>query len=536
MLGYSESEIADSPEEWFNRINEADKEKVKRCIAAHLNGGTPHFESEARVRHKDGVFRWMLCRGIMVRDASGKPARMAGSQTDITEGKVADPLTGLPNRLLFLDRLLQLIEHSRRHPDSVFAVLFLDLDGFKMVNDSLGHVVGDKLLVSVAHRLVNSLRCTDMIARMDETFTVARLGGDEFAVLVCDLKDSSAVAGVAERLVRELTLPFNIDEKEIFTSVSIGIAVSSAGYEHPEEFLRDADTAMYYAKSLGKARYEVFDADMRASVTHRMELETDLRHALKRGELRNLYQPIVSLETGKISGFEALLRWEHPTQGLIEPKEFIPIAEETGLIRELGWWNLSEACRHVANWRRLSADLTISVNLSVKQFLQPNFAPQLEELLRELNLAPDVLNLELTESSIITDPVAAGTLLSQIKSLGVKLSIDDFGTGYSSLSYLQRFPFDTLKIDRSFTSAVGNQGKQESIIVRTIMPLAHNLGLDVVAEGVETVEQLAFLQQLRCKHAQGFFFSKPVNALEAEKLLQRPEILGKPSTQIDGRS
>jgi diguanylate cyclase (GGDEF)-like protein/PAS domain S-box-containing protein len=521
MLGYHEDEVGESPEEWFNRIHEADRDHVKRLIADHLKGATPHFESEARMLHKDGVFRWMLSRGLMVRDESGTPVRMAGSQTDITEGKVADPLTGLPNRLLFNDRLLRLIEQRRRHPESLFAVLFLDLDGFKMVNDSLGHLVGDKLLVSVAGRLLKCLRHTDTVARIDDTFTVARLGGDEFAILLADLKDPADANLVAERLMEQLSQPFILDDKEIYTSVSIGIALSNYGYQLPEEFLRDADTAMYHAKSQGKARCEVFDAEMRASITHRLQLETDLRHALERREFRNYYQPIISLETGKIAGFEALLRWQHPTRGLLEPSEFIPIAEETGMIRDVGWWGLSEACRQIAKWRELcaSAELTMSVNLSVKQFLQPNFAGMLEALLRELELPDGTLKLEITESSIMSDPVAAVSLLAQIKSLGIRLAIDDFGTGYSSLSYLQRFPLDTLKIDRSFTGAMGSGGNEESMIVRTIMPLAHNLGLEVVAEGVETNEQVALLRELRCKYAQGFFFSRPTTAEEAQMLL-----------------
>jgi len=523
MLGYPESGISDSPEEWFSRIHEADQELVKRRIAAHLAGSTPHFESEARMRHQDGLFRWMLSRGIMVRDKEGKPLRMAGSQTDITEGKVADPLTGLPNRLLFIDRLSQLIEHGKRHEGFLFAVLFLDLDGFKMINDSFGHVFGDKLLIAVAHRLVNSLRHRDAVCRIDDQFTIARLGGDEFAIILGELREPGDAPNVANRLMSVLKLPFVVDEKEIFTSASIGIALSTSGYQHPEEFLRDADTAMYRAKSLGKARYEVFDANMRASVTQRLQLETDLRHAIDRQEFRNYYQPIIALESGKIAGFEALLRWQHPTQGMVGPDEFIPIAEETGMIRELGWWSLSDACRRIAEWRESYPELTVSVNLSAKQFLQTNLPAQLEGLLQELAVPPAALKLELTESSIMVDPVAAATLLSQMKSLGISIAIDDFGTGYSSLSYLQRFPLDTLKIDRSFIKAMGTCGKEEkNIIIRSIIPLAENLGLDVVAEGVENVGQMAFLRQLKCKYAQGFLFSKAVDAEAATKLLLNP--------------
>ncbi|PYV40539.1 MAG: diguanylate cyclase, partial [Acidobacteria bacterium] len=433
MLGYQDNEIGDRPEEWFDRVHDADRERVKQEIVAHQQGLTPHFESEHRMLQKDGTFRWMLSRGLLVRDASGNPVRMAGSLTDITEGKVADPLTGLPNRLLFIDRLGRLLEHTKRRKDYLFAVLFLDLDGFKMVNDSLGHLIGDQLLVAVANRLVKCLRTTDTVTRLEDAFTLARLGGDEFAVLLDRLNDPSDATRVAARLMKELTSPFYVDEKEVFTSVSIGIALSNATYEQPEDVLRDADTAMYRAKSLGKARYEVFDADMRANVLARLQLETDLRRALEREEFRNFYQPIVSLDSGRIVGFEALLRWQHPTRGLLGPEEFISVAEETGLIRELGWWNLREACRQISDWKAQSdvyAHLTISVNLSVKQFLQPDLIGQMRSLLRELALPPETLKLEITESTVMADPLAAVEMLMQIKSLGILLAIDDFGTGY----------------------------------------------------------------------------------------------------------
>ena len=523
MLGYQEAEIGGGPEEWLDRIHVADRERVKDEIAAHQRGLTPHFESENRVQHKDGSFRWMLSRGLAVHDASGKASRMAGSQTDITGGKIADALTGLPNRLLFIDRLVRLIEHTKRHKDYLFAVLFLDLDGFKMINDSLGHVVGDQLLVGVANRLGNCLRVSDTVTRIEKPFTLARLGGDEFTILLDQVKDPSDAALVAERLMNTLAEPFILDGRTIFTSISIGIALSSIGYDNPEDLLRDADTAMYRAKSLGKARYAVFDLDMRASVIARLQLETDLRSGLQREEFRNFYQPIVSLNSGRITGFEALLRWQHPTRGLLQPLEFIAVAEETGMIRELGWWNLQKACLQICAWnacRNGSPPLTMSVNLSVKQFLQPNLVADIGKLLREMELAPDTLKFEITESTVMTDPSAAVETLLQIKSLGVQLSIDDFGTGYSSLSYLHRFPLDTLKIDRSFTKTIG-QGGDSMEIVRTILPMASSLRLNVVAEGVETAEQLAMLRKLRCEYAQGYYFSKPVTADEAGALLEK---------------
>jgi len=519
MLGHQESEIGDKPKEWFDRIHDADRERVKQEIAAHQKGLTPHFESEHRVLHKDGTFRWMLSRGVAVHGSSGNALRMAGSQTDITEGKVSDPLTGLPNRLLFIDRVGRLIKHTKRRKDQLFAVLFMDLDGFKMINDSMGHLIGDQLLLGVANRLEKCLRSTDTVARLGETFTVARLGGDEFTVLLDDIKDPSDAKRAADRMMKALVAPFILGGKEVFTSVSIGIALSNSAYEQPDEILRDADTAMYRAKSLGKARYEVFDADMRASVMARLQLETDLRRALERGEFRNFYQPIVALVSGEIAGFEALLRWQHPTRGLLGPGEFISVAEETGLIRELGWWNLHEACRQISEWRAgAHRHLTISVNLSAKQFLQPKLVEDIGKLLSDLALPPEALKLEITESTVMVDPTAAVEMLQHIKSLGIQLAIDDFGTGYSSLSYLHRFPLDTLKIDRSFISSMGDDGEGMEI-ARTILPMANNLRLDVVAEGVETIQQVAMLKKLHCKYGQGFYFSRPLSAEGTKTLL-----------------
>ena len=523
MLGYQEDEIGTRPEEWLDRIHVGDRERVKHEIDAHRKGRTPHFESEIRIEHKDGSFRWVLSRGLAVRDSSGNALRMAGSQTDITGGKLADALTGLPNRLLFLDRLDRLFEHKKRNSNCLFAVMFLDLDGFKMINDSLGHAVGDQLLIGVANRLENCLRGGDTVARIEDNFTIARLGGDEFTILLDHIKEPGDAELVAKRLMKVLTSSFNVDGKEIFTSASIGIALSSIGYDNSEDILRDADTAMYRAKSLGKARYEVFDIDMRASVIARLQLETDLRNGLNREEFRNYYQPIVSLGSGRIVGFEALLRWQHPTRGLVQPGDFISVAEETGMIRELGWWSLREACRQTCAWNAdrnnsNSPPLTISVNLSVKQFLQPNLAASIGNLLRGTGLAPSSLKLEITESAVMQDTAATAEVLLQIKSLGVQLSIDDFGTGYSSLSYLHRFPLDTLKIDRSFTAEIDHGGDSLEI-VRTILPMAKGLRLDVIAEGVENGEQLAILSKLQCEFAQGYYFSKPLTAVDAGALL-----------------
>ncbi len=521
MLGFQENEIEDRLEEWLDRIHDADRERVNQEIDAHQKGLTPHFESEHRLLHKDGGFRWMLSRGLAVHDATGKASRMAGSQTDITERKVSDPLTGLPNRLLFIDRLGRLIKHSKRRKDHLFAVLFLDLDGFKMINDSLGHLAGDQLLVGVASRLEKCLRSSDTVARLGETFTVARLGGDEFTILLDDIKEPDDANRAAERLMKSLAPPFFVAGKEIFTSISIGIALSNTAYEEPEDMLRDADTAMYRAKSLGKARFEVFDADMRASVMARLQLETDMRRALERNEFRNFYQPIVALDSGHVVGFEALMRWQHPTRGMIGPEEFIFVAEETGLIRDLGWWSLREACRQMSTWRARSKaylDLTMSVNVSAKQLLQPHLVEEMKKLLVETALPPEALKLEITESAVMADPSAAAEMLQQIKSLGIRLAIDDFGTGYSSLSYLHRFPLDTLKIDRSFISGDG-EGSEGMEIARTIMPMAKTLRLDVVAEGVETIEQVGLLRRLQCKYAQGYFFSKPLAPEEVPPVL-----------------
>jgi diguanylate cyclase (GGDEF)-like protein/PAS domain S-box-containing protein len=527
MLGFQEDEVGNEPEEWLGRIHEGDQDRVRQEIAAHQQGLSPQFESEHRLRHKDGKFRWMLIRGLAVYDAFGKAIRLAGWQTDITQEKVVDPLTGLPNRLLFTDRLTQLLKLSTEYENSVFAVLFLDLDGFKVVNDSLGHLVGDQLLAEVGTRIQNCLR-TEGVAGLSCDALAARLGGDEFTILLEGINNTGDACRAAEAITKAIARPFRLERREIFTSISIGIAFSNtACYERPEEILRDADIAMYRAKSLGKSRFEVFDANMGAVVTARLQLETDLHQAIERHEFCNYYQPIVSLDSGEIVGFESLSRWLHPTRGQLGPAEFIATAEETGLIRQLGWWNLRESCRQIAEWRKLHpaySNLIMSVNLSPKQFLQPNLIDDIQNVLIQFELPAACLRLELTESAVMENPSMAIQMLEQIRATGVSLAIDDFGIGYSSLSYLHRFPLDTLKIDGSFISGLGraNESSQECTeIVRTIIPMAFNLNLEVVAEGVETSDQVALLKRLHCKYAQGFYFWRPLPAVDAAGLLAK---------------
>jgi diguanylate cyclase (GGDEF)-like protein len=423
-----------------------------------------------------------------------------------------DGLTGLANRALFVDHVKLALGRAERHTTYRFAVLFLDLDRFKVVNDSLGHMTGDQLLVGVARRLEATMRPGD---------TVSRLGGDEFTVLLDDLNDAGEAEAVAERLQRELALAFNLGSHEVFTTVSIGIALSSPDYHRPEDILRDADTAMYRAKQLGKARYEMFDQEMHARAVDRLGLERDMRRAVERRELFLQFQPIVSLATGSLRGFEALVRWRHPERGVIPPTKFIPIAEETGMIIPIGKWVLGEACRQMSRWQKLSqidGPLPMSVNLSGRQFLQPDLLEQVEEVLRETGLDPRSLKLEITETVVMENIEMATHTLEQLRALGVELSIDDFGTGYSSLSYLQRFPVSTLKIDRSFISRM-TESDGTAEIVRTITKLAQNLGMDVVAEGVETEGQRAQLSAFECEFGQGYYFARPMDSEAAEAFL-----------------
>jgi diguanylate cyclase (GGDEF)-like protein/PAS domain S-box-containing protein len=521
ILGYEEHEIGAGPREWFERIHPEDLPRVQAEITAHRQGLTVHFENEHRMLHKDNSYRWVLSRGLGVRGRDGRCLRMAGSLTDVTQEKAVDPLTSLPNRVLFMDRLERVLERAKRDSELQFAVLFMDLNRFKVINDSLGHMVGDQLLGAVARRLETCLRGSDTVARLQGATTVARLGGDEFTILLEDIRDVQNAIRVAKRIQQELALPFCTNGTTIFTSASIGITMGPANYAQPDELLRDADAAMYAAKAAGKGSFEIFDANMRERALARLQLEMDMRTAVERGEFCLHYQPILALEPSRVMGFEALVRWQHPERGLLNPDEFIPIAEETGLIVPLGLWVLREACRQMSAWQtKFPSDppLTINVNLSCKQFLRLDLAAEVEKLLRETELAPGCLKLEVTESAIMEDAESAAGILDQLRALGVQVCIDDFGTGYSSLNYLQRFTVDTLKIDRSFVRHMGETDENRRL-VQSIVDLAHNLSIKVVAEGVETESQRQQLADLQCEFGQGFLFSRPLDGTTAERLL-----------------
>jgi len=423
-----------------------------------------------------------------------------------------DALTDLPNRALLADHIKLAIERPRDKEELLFAVLFLDLDRFKNINDSLGHIAGDQLLIATARTLETCLRPND---------TVARLGGDEFAILLDGLETQDQAISVAERIQQALTRPFSLIGHEVYISASIGITISNGNYTDPENVLRDADTAMYRAKEGGKARFEMFDGTMHSHAVALLKLENDLRRAIERNEFQVYYQPIICLETDQLFGFEALVRWNHPERGLVSPDTFIPVAEETGLIVDIGQLVLHESCRQMHEWHLSSPGkpLTISVNLSAKQFAQPDLIGQVKKTLEETGLAAEFVKLEITESVVMKNAEIATAMLMQLCALGVHLSIDDFGTGYSSLSYLHRFPVSTLKIDRSFVGRMGNGGENTEI-VRTINTLAQNLGMEVVAEGVETVEQLEQLKSMKCTLGQGYLFSRPLDANAANAYIQ----------------
>jgi diguanylate cyclase (GGDEF)-like protein/PAS domain S-box-containing protein len=472
---------------------------------------------------------WTSCVFSPHVSRTGEIMGVVGIVHNITERKEAeaqlvhnafhDTLTGLPNRALFLDRLERLLKHSMRNPEALFGVAFMDLDRFKVINDSLGHLRGDDLLVAIARRLERCVRQGD---------TVARLGGDEFAVLLDDVKDIRDATRVADRILSALSLPFDLAGHDVYTAASIGIALSTGGYEVPEDILRDADTAMYRAKLEGRCRYEVFDRNMHERAVRTLQVETDLRRALERREFQVQYQPIVDVAEGRIAGFEALIRWNHPVRGMVPPDEFIPLAEETGLIVPIGWWVLEESCQQMKAWLEAFPALQglyVSVNLSSRQFTQPDLLQQVDAALSRSGLPPAALKLEITESVVMHNETAITESLAALRDRGVQLCIDDFGTGYSSLSYLHAFPVSTLKIDRSFVSQIGAASTLGNPrLVEAIVSLGRNMGMDTVAEGVETADQLRVLRELGALSAQGFYFSRPLDAAEATLLLRRDPI------------
>ncbi|URD48873.1 bifunctional diguanylate cyclase/phosphodiesterase [Chroococcidiopsis sp. CCNUC1] len=527
MLGYADDEIASTLDEWRDRIHPDDKAQFQLELSRHLDGTTSHFEREHRILHKDGTYRWVLSRGLAVRNEEGQAYRIAGSQTDITDRHRAeaqlshdalhDRLTGLPNRILFQERLEHVLQLAKRHNIFSFAVLFVDLDRFKTINDSLGHLVGDRLLMGIAQRLKACIRSSD---------TLARLGGDEFAMLIEDVDDKGDIIHLVERIQQEFKLPFHLNGQEIYANASIGVLIETADYDCAEDLLRDADIAMYRAKERGRGCYEVFDITMRDRAVAMLHLETDLRKAIINQEFQLHYQPIVALHNNQITGFEALVRWQHPDKGLIPPIEFIGVAEETGLILPLGIWVLQEACTQMRAWHEefpSDPPLSVSVNVSGKQFAQVDLVDKIRQILAETSFDPHCLKLEITESTIVEDLASAKAKLIQLQELGIQVSIDDFGTGYSSLSYLSRFPINFLKIDRSFIQDIDTSSERLEII-RAIVSLADSLKIDVVAEGVETASQLAQLCSLQPtsgqEHfAQGYLFSKPLNRDAAKSLI-----------------
>jgi diguanylate cyclase (GGDEF)-like protein/PAS domain S-box-containing protein len=518
-VGLAGAAATGKPVDWLDRVHPLDRDQVERELRTHLEGRTERFESEHRVRHGAGDWRWVLARGRTVRDAAGGALRFSGSMMDVTERRAAadralhdalhDPITRLPNRAMFLDLVKRSFARARRREGYAFAVMFLDMDRFKAVNDGLGHAAGDDLLAQMAKRLQSCLREGD---------TLARHGGDEFTVLLDDVKGPPDAHTVADRIHHATSQPFLISGHEVFSTVSVGVAISTPTYGRPEDLLLDADTAMYRAKAMGRARTAVFDPSMRERAPQLLDLEADLRRALLREEFRVHYLPVVDVASGRIQGLEALIRWAHPKRGLVGPEHFIPFAEETGLIVPIGSWVLHQAGRDFQVCRRTSAAgrLTLHVNLSPKQLLTADLLDQIDEVIHENHLEPGELAVELTENTLQQKAIAGR--VTELRERGVRLCMDDFGAEYSSLSSLHRFALDSLKIDRSLFSGGSPRGRAPEL-VRSIVSLARELGTGVVAEGVETAEQFSFLRELGCASAQGFYFSPPVEGNVAASMV-----------------
>jgi diguanylate cyclase (GGDEF)-like protein/PAS domain S-box-containing protein len=520
MLGFRENQIGKSPDEWLNRVHLDDLRRLWKNLGLHLKGETPFFECEYRIKDVYGKYVWILTRGLAVRDKEGKAYRMAGSQTDVTARKLAeermaygalhDTLTGLANRDFFMEKLSQRLDLAKHHPGSLFAVLFMDIDRFKVVNDSLGHAMGDQLLVGMSRRLQMCLRLED---------TICRFGGDEFAVLLHEVKDVNDAIRVSERFQARIKETAVLSSVSRTTSVSIGIVLFNEKYAQPQDILRDADTAMNRAKAKGGGCYQVFDTSMHTKAVELLQLEADMKRAVKNQEWQVYYQPIISMESGEINGIEALLRWMHPQKGLLLPQDFIHEAEDIGLILPIGEFVLETACRQAKVWRDAGfSQLWISVNLSGRQFQDRDLAQKVSRILAETGLPGQSFRLEVTETIAMQDISYSIDVLNELNALGVLVLLDDFGNGYSSLSYLKRFPLRALKIDQSFIQDILVNKNSEAITV-AIIAMARSLGLDVIAEGVENEEQNAFLKKIFCDKVQGFLYSKPLPANELTALL-----------------
>ena len=511
ILGYEPNELPELLESWWGRVHEDDRFRLNQDFDAHLRDTTtPHFENEHRLRHKDGTWRHVLVRGKAVRDERGQATRMAGSLTDVTMARSRDPLTGLANRVLYLDRLEHAFHRAARDPSYRFALLFIDVDRFKNINDSLGHDIGDELLVAIARRLEGCVRLVD---------SVARLGGDEFVVLLDESREPDGATRVANRIIEELARAFVIGSRELFTGASIGIALSGSHYKTPGELLRDADTAMYRAKAEGRGRFVIFDGAMHARAVHVLSVESGLRRALEEHQLEVFYQPVISLGSQRPLGFEALVRWRHPERGLVAPCDFIPVAEDSSLIVLLDLHVLRSASAQLRAWRdEFKVELTVAVNASRRHFSRAEYAGDVQQAIDGAGLPAKALRLEVTESVTMDLPETARAQLAALHALGVQLYVDDFGVGYSSLSMLHTYPFTGIKLDRSFVA--GLDGATSSTeVVRAILAIAQALHLEVVAEGVETLGQHDALIALGCTRGQGFRYARPMPAAEATKWL-----------------
>ncbi|NOT28744.1 MAG: EAL domain-containing protein [Acidobacteria bacterium] len=509
-------------EMWLGQIHEDDRARVRREVDAHIAGMSRHLQVEYRLRDAARMYRWVLMRGLAVRDAQGRAIRLAGSLADITESKESDTLTSLSSRVHLMERMGQCIERLRRR-NLPFAVILMEVHGLRAVNDARGRSAGDRLLVAIARRLENEVQMAGVGGHTGLKHTLARLDGDEFAMLLPDARDPRDVSHVAHEIRRVLAEAFRLDQADVYVSVSMGIVASATGYQTADDVMRDAGTALSKAKAQGKSHHEVFERDMRHRMLARQQVEVELRPALERGELRLHYQPILRLDREAVVGFEALLRWAHPERGLLQPDEFVSLAEEVGLIVPMGRWALREACRQLAAWRAsgLHVDhLRVSVNLSAREFQQSDLVECVSDLLQEYGVHGRQLEVEITERAAMSDEAHSIKQVSQLRNAGVSVCLDDFGAGHSSLAYLHRFPVDRLKIDRSFVSRLFDAGESDSRpIVRAVLAMARDMGIDVVAEGVEGVEQFDLLCGLSCQMGQGFLFSKPVDAAAATEIL-----------------